>query len=128
MFFKQFCALFVALALISCTLAAEMSMTQSLSAAWKDGDKDFSMWEVTATNVCGKTIRDAVFVAESNFNLRNVTGNDIWGVEPTSKVNRFHFPAYISERGIAHNASIKFGYVNKGTASATFSICEVQTM
>ncbi|KAF2073857.1 hypothetical protein CYY_004817 [Polysphondylium violaceum] len=127
MFFKKFLFVAVAFAIIACALGEnQLTMTQHQASAWEDGGQGFSVWEVIITNVCGKTIKDVTIVGESNFNLRNGTG-DLWNLElEASSANRFHLPSYVKEHGLAHNTSHSFGYINKGYQNAQFSYCNIQ--
>ncbi|KAF2071104.1 hypothetical protein CYY_007569 [Polysphondylium violaceum] len=126
MLYKQFLLFAVVLAVFSCAMAADVSLVQSQQAAWEDKGSGFSIWEVTLTNDCGRTIKDITIVGEKNFNLRNGT-SDIWGVDCLTG-HRFHLPSYVRDHGIPAKSSVKFGYINNGYQSAEFSFCETQYM
>ncbi|KAF2072303.1 hypothetical protein CYY_006381 [Polysphondylium violaceum] len=126
MFYKKFIFVAVVLAFISCAFAYDVSITQTQLYAWEDKGSGYAIWEVTMTNECGRTIKDLTIIGEKNFNLRNAT-SDIWAVEPLSG-HKYHLPSYVSDHGINHKNSIKFGYINTGYQNAEFSTCDVQYM
>ncbi|EGC28936.1 hypothetical protein DICPUDRAFT_93241 [Dictyostelium purpureum] len=101
----------------------QLTISQNKTNAWEDNGVQYSVFEVTLVNCGTTTIYDATVVAESNFIITKPS--DVWTVEKVSE-NRYHFPSYLCQNGLEAGKNITFGYINKSTGPAVFSVCDLQ--
>ncbi|KAK5575461.1 hypothetical protein RB653_006594 [Dictyostelium firmibasis] len=107
----------------------QLTLSQMKNSTWTDQDVTYSIWVVSVINTGTSNVYDAIITPESNFQIQRKS--DVWKldfVDPTPKDlqhAKFHFPSYISQSGLSFNTSFTFGYINKGSESATFSVCDL---
>ncbi|KAK5577201.1 hypothetical protein RB653_002141 [Dictyostelium firmibasis] len=120
MFTKLVLISFILTILTSYAIGDKLTISQTQTSSWSVNGQPFTVWEAKVTNTGSRIIYDATIIGESNLELEN-----IWSLEQKSS-NKFSFPKFISQNsGLKNGTYFTFGYINKSSQSAIFSVCDI---
>ncbi|EFA83139.1 cellulose-binding domain-containing protein [Heterostelium album PN500] len=101
-----------------------VSISQTLMSSWSDDTGSYTVWQAIITNKSDFTIFDASIIADrGTLELRQPT--DLWALRRKYD-NVYGFPTYNTDYGVASGGSFKFGYINRSTHPARWTIADVR--